>query len=43
MIVGNPGKIVGWVDQKGDKLSFNKDGKSNCGNFYLNDDTLSEY
>ena len=24
LIIGNPGKIVGWVDEKGNKLVFKK-------------------
>jgi UDP-2-acetamido-3-amino-2,3-dideoxy-glucuronate N-acetyltransferase len=33
MIVGSPGKIVGWVDKKGSKLNFNSNGISKCGKF----------
>ena len=36
LIVGNPGNIIGWVDEKGERLSFNSDGKSDCGRFYFN-------
>ena len=35
LVVGNPGKIVGWVDEKGNKLVFNKNGKSKCKNFLM--------
>ncbi len=35
LVVGNPGKIVGWVDKKGVKLEFEKDSKSKCKKFYL--------
>ena len=31
LVVGNPGKIVGWVNKKGEKLKFDQDGKSICG------------
>ena len=30
LIVGNPGKVVGWVDEKGHRLEFDKDGLSTC-------------
>ncbi len=33
LIVGNPGKIVGWVDKLGNKIQFDDDGKSSCGKF----------
>tara|TARA_Y100001958_G_C21240935_1_gene568638 strand:- start:1814 stop:2395 length:582 start_codon:yes stop_codon:yes gene_type:complete len=36
LIVGNPGKTIGWVNEKGERLSFKQDGKSNCGRFYFN-------
>ena len=38
LVIGNPGRIVGWVDKKGDKISFKVDGESKCGNYkFLND------
>ena len=40
LIVGNPGKTVGWMDEKGNRLVFNQIGISNCGNFQLENDTL---
>ena len=40
VVVGNPGKIIGWVNKKGERLKFDKNGKSLCGNFYLNKNTL---
>tara|TARA_B100000959_G_scaffold270464_1_gene317424 strand:+ start:301 stop:882 length:582 start_codon:yes stop_codon:yes gene_type:complete len=33
LIIGNPGKLIGWVDKKGHRLKFNKMGKSLCGQF----------
>ena len=33
LILGNPGKIVGWVDRKGSRLEFDKNGLSQCGQF----------
>tara|TARA_B100001769_G_C22010545_1_gene543034 strand:- start:76 stop:654 length:579 start_codon:yes stop_codon:yes gene_type:complete len=35
LVLGNPAKIVGWVDKKGNKLSFRND-ISNCGKYKLN-------
>ena len=35
LVLGNPAKIVGWVNKKGNKLSFS-DGISNCGKYKLN-------
>ena len=40
LVVGNPGKIVGWVGEKGNRLEFNKDGLSNCGRYKLNENSL---
>ena len=33
LFLGNPGRIVGWVNKKGLKLSFNDSSKSSCGRF----------
>ena len=33
LIVGNPGRIVGWVNEKGNRLEFDEDGKSTCREF----------
>lgn len=30
LIVGNPGRIVGWVSEAGKKLEFDKDGLAHC-------------
>lgn len=40
LVVGNPGKIIGWVDKQGNKLKFNQDGISACGKYKLQDNTL---
>ncbi len=37
LIVGNPGRRVGWVDKKGKRLNFSKSGVSACGKFILED------
>tara|TARA_Y100001958_G_C20986470_1_gene375640 strand:+ start:38 stop:619 length:582 start_codon:yes stop_codon:yes gene_type:complete len=41
LIVGNPGKIIGWVDKKGDQLDFKSNGKSICENFHFDGSTVS--
>ena len=33
LIVGNPGEVIGWVNEKGVRLEFTNGGKSNCGRF----------
>jgi UDP-2-acetamido-3-amino-2,3-dideoxy-glucuronate N-acetyltransferase len=43
LIVGNPGKTVGWVDEKGIRLDFTKDGLSDCGRFQLNNGALRKF
>lgn len=30
LVIGNPGKIVGWVSEAGKKLQFNKEGLAYC-------------
>tara|TARA_Y100000768_G_C23962973_1_gene676370 strand:+ start:410 stop:991 length:582 start_codon:yes stop_codon:yes gene_type:complete len=35
LVVGNPGKLIGWVNEKGERLDFRKNGKSHCGKFIL--------
>ena len=41
LILGNPGKIVGWVDKKGSRLVFDKNGLSQCGQFQFDGKILS--
>jgi len=41
LILGNPGKIVGWVDKKGSRLEFDKKGLSQCGQFQFDGKTVS--
>ena len=36
LVVGNPGKIIGWVDKKGKRLKFDSKGKSFCNRFTFN-------
>jgi UDP-2-acetamido-3-amino-2,3-dideoxy-glucuronate N-acetyltransferase len=40
LVVGNPGKIIGWVDKKGYKLEFDEAGSSKCGNYKLSNELL---
>lgn len=40
LIVGNPGNVIGWVDEKGKKLKFEDNGLSKCGQFILEGETL---
>ncbi|NQV42098.1 MAG: N-acetyltransferase [Candidatus Marinimicrobia bacterium] len=40
LVVGNPGKIIGWVDKKGHKLEFDAVGTSKCGNYKLSDERV---
>ena len=42
LIVGNPGRVIAWVDKKGERLSFDNNGCSLCGNFEMKDSKVSE-
>ncbi len=33
LVVGNPGRIIGWVDEIGNRLEFDKNGNSQCRRF----------
>ena len=35
LLVGNPGRIIGWVDEKGNRLELDNLGNSLCGKFHL--------
>ena len=41
LVVGNPGKIIGWVDKKGAKLEFDEKGKSLCNLFQFDGENVS--
>ena len=41
LILGNPGKIVGWVDKKGNRLEFDENGLSQCGQFQFDGGIVS--
>jgi len=40
LVVGNPGKIIGWVGKEGDKLVFDNKGFSDCGKYKLSDNKV---
>ena len=42
LVVGNPGRIIGWVDKIGRRLKFDNHGNSLCGNFILSGDKLTK-
>ena len=42
LVMGNPAKIVGWVNEKGNKLVFNKDGKIKCNNFLKHNNIVTK-
>ena len=42
VIIGNPGRLVGWVNKSGYKISFKKNGISNCGKYLLKDKIVIE-
>ena len=35
LVIGNPGTIIGWVDKRGHRIHFNRDGVSKCGEYFL--------
>tara|TARA_Y100001970_G_scaffold292990_1_gene437038 strand:+ start:3119 stop:3697 length:579 start_codon:yes stop_codon:yes gene_type:complete len=35
LVIGNPGKIIGWVDKKGNRLEFSDSGLSLCKGYTL--------
>jgi len=41
LIVGNPGRVVGWVGKKGNKLVFNKSGISECRHYRISKNKVS--
>ena len=41
LILGNPGKIVGWVDKKGSRLEFDENGLSQCRQFQFDGKIVS--
>ena len=41
LIVGNPGRLIGWVNEKGNRLEFSQDGNSVCTRFRLENNKVS--
>ena len=41
LVLGNPGKIIGWVNKKGERLFFNDDSISICGKYSLNNNKVT--
>ena len=41
MMIGNPGRVIGWVDKKGNKIEFDENGNSLCGSYRLSEDKNS--
>ena len=42
LVVGNPGKIIGWVNRRGHRLQFDEGEISKCGNYKLKNKILIE-
>ena len=42
LIVGNPGRIIGWVNREGKKLVFEKNGKSSCKKYFIDKNIVRE-
>ena len=40
LVIGNPGKIIGWINKKGHKLDFDTNGISQCGEYKLKDNKV---
>jgi len=41
LVLGNPGKQVGWVNKKGKSLEFDQNGLSQCGQFQLKNNLIT--
>ena len=41
LIIGNPGKQVDWVNKKGERLVFDQNGLSQCGQFQLKNNLIT--
>ena len=42
LVLGNPGRIVAWVDRKGKRLQFDINGESICGKYQKKDGIVHE-
>ena len=43
LVAGVPGRIIGWVNEKGENLNLDDNGVSLCGNYKLIDGKLEKY
>ena len=43
LIIGNPGRLVGWVNKKGEKLNFDNLGKSDCEKFLMKEGLVLKF
>ena len=42
LVMGNPGKIIGWVDKRGERLKFDNNGLSKCKLYRIVNDILKK-
>ena len=42
LLVGNPGKIIGWVNKQGDRLKFDVNGMSRCKKYKISNESILE-
>lgn len=42
LLIGNPGRIIGWVNKNGDRINFDENKISNCKSYRLNEDDRIE-
>jgi UDP-2-acetamido-3-amino-2,3-dideoxy-glucuronate N-acetyltransferase len=42
LVIGNPARIIGWVNKKGSKLVFDDGGNSACGQYFFVNDVVVE-
>ena len=42
LVAGVPGRIIGWVNEKGEKLKLDENDVSLCGKYRLHDETLEK-
>ena len=42
LVLGNPSRLVGWVDKKGHKIVFNQNGSSECKRFLISNNLVRE-
>ena len=40
LLVGNPGKIIGWVNKQGQKLTFDNNGLSKCKKYKISNESI---